>query len=59
MVSVKSGFRLEYCFSTLMFLLTDIVATFVFNAKKKGALKGVFGLPGQRPHSKYYLNHFE
>ena len=34
MVSVKCGFRLEQCFSTLMFLLTDI-ATFVFSAKIK------------------------
>ena len=34
MVSVKCGFRLEQCFSTLMFLLTDIAA-FVFSAKRK------------------------
>ena len=70
MVSVKCGFRLEY-FSTLTFLLTNIVATFVFSAiknnsdnkKKKpneaGALKGISGLLGQRPHPEYYLNHFE
>ena len=30
MVSVKCGFRLEYCFSMLMFFLTNIVAAFVF-----------------------------
>ena len=66
MVSVKRGFRLE-CFSTLMFFLTNIVAAFyVVQQKKKkkqpnevGALKDVSGLPGQRPHPKYYLNHFE
>ena len=51
-------------------LLNDIVAAFVFSAKKKkrerkkkpseaGALKGVSDLPGQRPHPKYYLNHLE
>ena len=34
MVSVKCGSRLE-CFSTLMFLLTDIVVAFVFIAKKQ------------------------
>ena len=33
MGSVKCGFRLE-CFSTLMFLLTNIVAAFVFSEKK-------------------------
>ena len=58
MVSMKCGFRLEQCFSTLMFLLTDIAAAFVFSAKRKkrkkkpnevGALKGVSGLPGQPP----------
>ena len=50
-------------------LLNDIVAAFVFSAKKKrerkkkpseaGALKGVSDLPGQQPHPKYYLNHLE
>ena len=30
MVSVKCGFRLEYCFSMLMCFLTNIVAVFVF-----------------------------
>ena len=65
MVSVKRAFRLE-CFSTLMFFLTNIVAAFYLVQQKKkkqpndaGALKGVFGLPGQRPHPRYYLNHFE
>ena len=65
MVSVKRGFRLE-CFSTLMFFLTNIVAAFVFQCKKNkkqpneaGALKDVSGLPGECPHPKYYLNHFE
>ena len=67
MVSVKRAFRLE-CFSTLMFFLTNIVAAFYLVQQKKkqkkqsneaGALKDIFGLPGQRPHPKYYLNHFE
>ena len=65
MVSVKCGFRLE-CFSTVMFLLTDIVAAFVFSGKKRRKkakwskwLKGVSDLLGQRPHPKCYLNHFE
>ena len=34
-ISVNYGFRRELCFSTLMFLLTDIVAYFVFHAKHK------------------------
>ena len=53
-----------------MFLMTDTVAAFVFSVKKEkkkkrkkpnkvGALKGISGLPGQHPHPKYYLNHFE
>ena len=46
-----------------MFLLTYIIAAFVFSEKKKpneaGALKGVSGLPGQHSPPKYYLNHFE
>ena len=54
-------------FSTVMFLLTDTVAAFVFSVKKAkkknlneaGVLKSVSGLLGQRPHPKCYLNHFE
>ena len=33
MVSAKCGFRLEQCFSTLMFFLTNIVAASLFSAK--------------------------
>ena len=52
MGNVKCGFRLEQCFSTLMLLLTDIVAALVFSAKNKkgkkkpneaGELKAVSG----------------
>ena len=50
-----------------MFFLTNIVAAFYLVQQKNkikqpneaGALKDVSGLPGQRPHPKYYLNHFK
>ena len=50
-----------------MFFLTNIVAAFYLVQQKNkikqpneaGALKDVSGLPGQRSHPKYYLNHFE
>ena len=61
----KVWFQTRIMFFYAHVLLTNIVAAFVFQCKKKkqpneaGALKGVFSLPGQRPHPKYYLNHFE
>ena len=35
MGNVKYGFRLEQCFSSLMFLLINMVAAFLFSAKRK------------------------